>query len=87
MIAEQRKRPDWPRFAVSPEGASARFDCMEDIPAGWKLAKPLTPENAPAGFVFKSGDRLMIDGVEHAIVPLDQVKKPPGRPKKEEDAG
>lgn len=40
---------DWPRWAVSPEGNRARFDCAGDIPPAWKLEVPLpsAPEPEP----------------------------------------
>lgn len=37
-------RKAWPRFAVHPEYGRARFDCAGDMPPGYVLEIPLTPE-------------------------------------------
>lgn len=39
--ADEQRKKEWPRYAVSPEGLRARFDCMGDVPARWKLEVPL----------------------------------------------
>lgn len=31
----------WPRYAVSPAGDRARFDCPGDVMPGWTLEVPL----------------------------------------------
>lgn len=48
--ADAARKKEWPRYAISPEGARARFDCMGDVPARWKLEVPLpgTEEAADA---------------------------------------
>lgn len=40
------KKKDWPRYAVSPEGDRARFDCPNDVMPGWTLETPL-PDSEP----------------------------------------
>lgn len=40
LTDEQRKK-EWPRYAISPEGRRARFDCAGDVPTRWKLETPL----------------------------------------------
>lgn len=44
MTAPAPKPRLWPRYAVSPDGGRARFACMGDVPTGWTLETPLTPE-------------------------------------------
>lgn len=80
MKPEEKPRL-WPRAALGPEGQRAMFSCMGDVPHGWHLEKalPMAPAPPPPPISLKSGDRIVLDGVEHAVVPVDQVKKTPGR--------
>lgn len=46
-------KKDWPRWAVSPEGLRAIFDCSGDLPPGWALEVPL-PKPPKAAKVKKA---------------------------------
>lgn len=45
-LTDAERKKAWPRYAVSPEGMRARFDCMGDVPARWKLEVPLPGSEA-----------------------------------------
>lgn len=65
-MSAQKKQ--WPRFALSPKGERAKFDCMADVMPGWKIETPLPPEQ-----------KETLDGDPDWAAP---VKRGPGRPPK-----
>lgn len=43
----ERKKKQWPKWAVGPSGNRARFDGPGDIPVGWVLEGESEPVNKP----------------------------------------
>ena len=73
----------WPRYAASPEGNRARFDCIGDVPAGWTI-EPITDE-LPTQHAPREGD--IIQYLDKAwIVHLEEIIETPPEPLPEEDA-
>lgn len=48
VLTDAERKKYWPRYAVSPEGQRARFDCQGDVPVRWKLETPLPGGEAEA---------------------------------------
>ena len=67
----------WPRYAASPEGNRARFDCVGDVPAGWTI-EPITDE-LPTQHAPREGDIIQYLG-KTWIVHLEEVVPEPPPP-------
>lgn len=79
----QPARKLWPRYARSPEGERARFDCMGDVPHRWKLEEPLPGLVLESHFGIKDGDLVSIDGGPLSAAKVYDPPKPRrGRPPK-----
>lgn len=39
--ADEKRKKEWPRYGISPDGGRAKFDCIGDLPFGWRLEHPL----------------------------------------------
>jgi len=67
----------WPRYAASPEGNRARFDCIGDVPAGWTV-EPITDE-LPVQHAPREGDVIQYLG-KAWIVHLEEILPDPPPP-------
>lgn len=71
MATEPNKR-EWPRFARSPDGGSARFDCPGDVPIGWVLNGDTEP-------LHRAPDTAEPEPPARGDA---EARRKPGRPKK-----
>lgn len=77
------KKKNWPRFALSPEGNRARFDCAGDVPPSWTLEFPL-PTSPPKTEAFKASGSYVTapPTVSIVLARADAAEEIPATPKK-----